>query len=217
MRCLFFFLLLLLPLNTAYGADPSQPSQPLQLLNPQIQGQQAQNGSGQEIMQAEIRDITGPLELPENNLNWIFLAVAAILLIVLFIYLLLRWKKNRAVSVKTPAELAMEEMALAKPLFEEGNLILYAEKITEVLRTFITRQFGITVTSRTTHEFLQHIQQSREQDSPLYGHRESLGDCLRQVDLVKFAKLSPDQSIVQTIESTVTSFIQESSVKKEEN
>lgn len=213
---LLALLVLLFTVSVAHGAGTTTNSQPLQLLNPQTQ--QIQNGgqTPQDIMQQEIRDIVGPVPLPENHGKWYALAGAVGLLALLLIYFFLRWKKNRPVPVKSPAELAMEEMALAKPLFEEGKLSLYAEKITEVLRTFIGRQFGITATSRTTHEFLRQIQQSREQDSPLHNHRQLLGDCLEQVDLIKFAKLDPDQSIVQTIETTVTSFITESSKKEDD-
>ncbi len=187
-------------------ADQKGNSQQLQLLGaPQQQHQQPSTVAPDT---EELKDIAGPIPLPVDPVPYILLALLIITILLILVWLFIRWKKNRPVIVPTPAQRAMADLTRARQLFNEGNFIAYAEQISHILRTFIASQFSIKATSQTTHEFLLQVQKNVAADSPLFAYRQLLGDCLEQIDLIKFANFSPQQSEIADLEKTAISFIE---------
>ncbi len=203
--------ILLLLLSLSGTAFASGDEQPLQLLNPPSQQQVSSPQTGADIMAQEIRDIAAPVHIQEDRTTEIIIGIILALVVLLLLYLFYRWRKKKSATPKSSSELAFLALLQAKQLFNDGKFEEYAENITEILRTFITRQFGIPATSKTTREFLNHIQQN---DSPIHLSKEILGECLTQVDLIKFAKHSADKEAVLALESSIQSFI-ENSIKEE--
>lgn len=216
-RPLFLLILMAMFLQTTPVFAVQKPSsEDLQLLGaPQQQNQQVQLAAP-VLDQQEIKDIIGPVPLPINPVPYILLGVAICIVLLILSYLFLRWKKNRPVIVLSPAQIAMRDLAASKQLFDQGNFVAYAEKISHILRKFITSQFSIKATSQTTHEFLSQVQKSVTSDSPLSAYRQLLGDCLEQMDLIKFANVFPRQDDVVHLEKAAVSFIENCSQKKEE-
>ncbi|PID77198.1 MAG: hypothetical protein CSB24_02770 [Deltaproteobacteria bacterium] len=195
----FFFI-------TAAAAD--QPdNEPLQLLKPQGVNQPPDIKAN--IMQQDIKDIAGPVPLPDDWLPTVFIGTAAIIILLLLIFLFVRWRKNRAKPALSPRQRTEQELAEAKKLFTEARFAEYSEVISRILRRFITTQFKLRATTRTTREFLQQIQKDKSSDA-LFRHRDLLADCLSQMDLIKFARFSPGESEAAGLEKAVISFIRES-------
>jgi len=217
MRWMLFLLLLLFSSQQAYCADTPNSGQPLQLVPQQTQGLQQQNAPTGDVMSQEIRDIAGPVILADNPvkqlLPWACGVIALALIILLIVYFL---KRRKPVVIKTPAEIALEEMARAKGFLNNEKLAQYAEQLTEILRKYITARFGVRATSKTTHEFLHHVSQNEAEGSMLQSHHHLLGDCLSKVDLIKFAGLSPDHESISGLEQSVSLFIQETSSTEED-
>lgn len=207
---------LLLSASGAMANTTPHQGVPLKLLpQPSQQGGPASpSAPANDILQQEIRDIAGPIQLPKDNTNLILIILASLLGLAILLYLFLRWKKNKKEPQKTPAEIALMQMQHAKNLMEEGLRESYAERITEILRQFITSHFAISATSKTTREFLNHIQKS--ETTVIFEYKDQLGQCLEQVDLIKFAKYTPEHNTVIDIEHSVTTFIETIAAEKEE-
>lgn len=214
MRWLLLLLLLFFTCQPVY-ADTSTSSQPLQLMPQQNQALQ-QNGPTGDIMSEEIRDIAGTVTLPEDPIKrfapWLGGLAALVVIGLIILYFI---KRQTPATIKTPAEIALEEMARAKVFLDNEKLAQYAEQLTEILRQYITDRFGVKATSKTTHEFLHHVSQNEAEGSMLQSHQQMLSDCLTRVDLIKFAGVSPDHESISGLEQSVSLFIQHSSSSEE--
>jgi len=216
MRWLLFLLLLLLPSQQAFCADSAKNGSPLQLVPQQTQGLQQPNVPAGDVMAQEIRDIAGPVILADDPvkqlLPWVCGVIVLVLIVLAAVYFL---KKRKPAVIKTPAEIALEEMARAKGFLDHEKLAQYAGQLTEILRKYITARFGVKATSKTTHEFLHHVSKNEAEGSMLQSHQQLLGDCLNKVDLIKFAGLSPDHQSISGLEQSVSLFIQQTSSTEE--
>ena len=147
----------------------------------------------------EIKDIKGPLSLPENTALQILLVGIGLLLVMLGIAGFLYWqkiagnKKPPEVQLR-PEEIALQELErlLAEDLLTRGEVKLFHLKISDILRHYIENRFGIRAAERTTEEFLTELSVTKSQRNSLLGsHKTLLADFLIHCDLVKFAKHEP--------------------------
>ena len=154
---------------------------------------------GQNGGSAEIKDIRGPLSLPENIALQILLIAILLLLILLGIAGFLYWRKisnkKKPLEVQLrPEEIALQELEqlLAEKLLARGEVKLFHLKISDILRHYIENRFGFKAPERTTEEFLTELSMARSQKNSLLGsHKTLLADFLIHCDLVKFAKHEP--------------------------
>jgi hypothetical protein len=149
---------------------------------------------------ADIKDIKGPLSLPENTALQILLVGSGLLLVMLGIAGFLYWRQKIAGNKKPPEiqlppdEIALQELErlLAENLLTRGEVKLFHLKISDILRHYIENRFGIRAAERTTEEFLTELSVTKSQRNSLLGsHKTLLADFLSHCDLVKFAKHEP--------------------------
>jgi hypothetical protein len=93
--------------------------------------------------------------------------------------------------VFVPGQLPLHERTLnaleavrAKQLWQQGQVKQYHSEITDILRDYIERRYGVAAMERTTDELLAALKGSAMEG----GERDRLGNLLRLADLVKFAK-----------------------------
>lgn len=215
MRWLLALLFLSLTAHHGFCADSNQSNQ-LQLLAPQQKSSIQQTTPHTDISTLQIRDIAGPVFLPKSPIQQILPWLGGLIFIILIGLLFLYLRRRKSVSIKTPAEIALEEMARAKGFLDAEQLAVYAEQITEILRKYITGRFNVKATSKTTREFLHLISTEEAEDSMLQCHQGMLRECLTQVDLVKFAGFSPDFETISGLEQAVSRFIQQTSSEEED-
>lgn len=129
-----------------------------------------------------------------------------------------RWKaeKNKIspAPILTPFEQAMKELDRIKQeaMYEQGELKLYYTQLTDVLRSYLDKQFGIDSFEKTTSEIMQVVKKHKA----LANSRQALRDILESADMVKFAKGTP--SAEQHMEyHTLTSEVIKESYKKYQN
>jgi len=115
---------------------------------------------GPNATPAPIHDIVGPVPILESPVWWITAAVCAAGLLAVFLLMLVRQLKI------PPYQLAVE--------------------LSDILRSYLEEFFGIRVTTATSLEFLESIQ-----NSPLFSEQEkrTLAAFLETVDLLKFARV----------------------------
>lgn len=154
--------------------------------------------------------------------NWrIWLLIIGIVIYCIALAILWTLKKRRMEQeqeeIPIPAHVialkALNEL-LASDLLVQGEIKLFYQKISEILRVYIENRFGLQAPERTTEEFLQELQSNKILPEK---YNLMLNAFLTHCDLVKFAKLIPEkESISQTIKIT-QKFITETMEQNEEN
>jgi len=134
-------------------------------------------------------------------IRWILLVVGLCLLIELGFWLWRKYDKYRkreeqpvAPELLRPAdEVALEKLdeIKAQKIWKDGKVKEYQTELTDVVREYIGRRFGVQSTEKTSDETLRAMKTLI--DKPLY---ERLKSMLQLADLVKFAKwhTTPDEN-----------------------
>ena len=79
-------------------------------------------------------------------------------------------------------------------------------RLTDIVRDYLEQRFNIHAPSQTTHEFLKDLDKS---DSPLeLEHKQFLRDFLTAADMVKFAKLPADQTLLENAMNKAEQLVQ---------
>lgn len=114
--------------------------------------------------------------------------------------LALWWRRRHRpawVAPPIPAhELAYAELRelVAANLLEQGLVKEFYQAVSDILRRYLERRFGLHAPERTTEEFLAEL----ATDATLSPeHKAVLGQFLQHCDLVKFAKLAPTEAEIQ--------------------
>ncbi|MBM9604035.1 DUF4381 family protein [Desulfopila inferna] len=160
----------------------------------------------------DLYDIYGPVLLPDP-VNWplyIAAAVAAAAVIALAVFFLKRRKKKKPETVVAPHQAALAELASARAYLERGQSLLYAQRISEILRGYIEKRFSIRSTRQTTSEFLLSIQTEQEsKPALLLPFEKFLAHCLNQCDLAKYACKTTDREQMEEMEKSIRLFIED--------
>lgn len=158
-------------------------------------------------VKAEARQVSPDEELPlaaelrrsemKPNYRWLWVAVPVAAAVLLGLYALLRTLRRKTVEWLAPPtawELALSELRELRGEARSGNPAQCFTRLSDVVRRYIERRFTLPSTTTTTPEFLHAM---RGADSPLTPPQQrKLGDFLAVADLVKFAKMEPDDSTV---------------------
>jgi len=142
-----------------------------------------------------------PVSAMERH-HWLWwLVVAGLVLIMLAslagVFIVWMFGKNRLAEKEPPAwVVALSKLNGLKKRVESGELGREAcvAELTDIIRTYLEKRFDVKATSSTTKEFLVGMERG---DSPLdTEHRLFLRDFMTAADLVKFAKLPVDDSVL---------------------
>lgn len=136
------------------------------------------------------------------------------LLVVLFIAALALafWlgRRSRKTPPPTPYKLALRELEEAKALLESGTDKEYSSAVSNALRNYLERTYGLRAPEQTTEEFLEAAQSDpRLSGDPL----ERLGTFLQLCDLAKFAKHAFGLNERRELFNTAYDFIESSEQK----
>lgn len=121
---------------------------------------------------------------------WILLLL--IIAIAAIIWGMRRYRKEGTVLRKkpepTPYETAIKNLRAlkAKNLWEQGMEKEYFTELTEILRIYLDRRFGINAMEMTSREIMDHLYESDVKDK-----RDYVRQILSVADFVKFAKVRP--------------------------
>lgn len=187
------------------------------VLTPCLAEVKTPNSSATDGM-GDIKDIYGPLSLPGTPL-WLYLLIGAAILLAAAVLLFYFFKRRKAEpTVEIPAhEHALAELARAEQYIENNQSLLYSEKISEILRYYLERRFGLHSTKQTTREFLDSlVNLPSQQQNLLHAHRQLLQSCLEQCDLAKYAHKTAGQEDLQQLKNRVVHFVKETTVEEGE-
>lgn len=131
--------------------------------------------------------------VPDWILDFWWLILLIILLIGLFIYGLRRYRKQGSLLPKKPEPTAYEEAVKklrelkAMKLWEQGMEKEYYTDLTDILRRYLYRRFGINASEMTSRQILAALSKNEETKDK----RSYFRKILDMADFVKFAKVLP--------------------------
>ncbi len=142
----------------------------------------------------DIRGLKPPIYFG-GHLRWLYLALAAAILLGLLLWF---WRKKKApeaareaapLDTRPPWVIAEEAMTRLREsgLLANGEFKLFYSRLTEILRAYIEPRFGVDALDRTTSELRSEMSRINIDDRfcvPLFKLFDS-------ADLVKFAKFEP--------------------------
>lgn len=147
-----------------------------------------------------IKEIENEPYLFSDYLNYFWGLIAALIIIGLILYFVLRDKptEEEILSRIPPfdaAKLRLKELD-GKKLISQNKIKLYYVELTDIVRTFIEKELNIPALESTTDELIETIGDFNA-SSTLNIPQETLGKLqklLQEADLVKFAKSKPLQN-----------------------
>lgn len=153
--------------------------------------------------------------------NWLadywWLFVIIILAIVAFIWAVKKYKKEGTVLGKkvepTPYEVAISKLKAlkARNLWEQGMEKEYFTDLTEILRVYLDKRFGINAMEMTSREIMDHLYNSNVKDK-----RDYVRQILSVADFVKFAKVRPLPADNIAAYDNAVKFVEETKPEPEE-
>lgn len=159
----------------------------------------------------ELRDITGPEEIPVKpswlrHLPWLGLAVAGLGLLAGLVSL--RRRRSRPAVTLQPHEWAAQELTRIEGLGlpATGAVERFHTLLCDVVRGYLERRFQLPATHQTTAEFLATMRRSPQLTE---AQRELLRDFLERCDMAKFARAAPTPEECRAVASMARSFVQQ--------
>lgn len=144
----------------------------------------------------EFKEIRSP-KRPFDWIMWLCIALALVALICLLIWWIRRIRKDAALLAaeqdKRPAHiiaLSQIDALVDSGLWENKQYKLFYITLTDILRTYLQKAFGLDVSADTSAELLRRIKTQAQFTSFVQGLREFLASG----DLVKFAKATPAET-----------------------
>lgn len=160
----------------------------------------------------QIRDIKQPILIahhPYEYLGYVGAAILLALLAFVLIKLAARRKNSRAESVKLepPHIVAIKslEALYNQKLWQKNRYKLYYTRLTDILREYIERRFGVNAMEMTSEEIIVAL---RGLEIPEKNYRE-FKSLLENADLVKFAKYEPEADYNEQAYQTAYYFVEE--------
>ncbi len=144
----------------------------------------------------DIKDVWKPPFVLADYYPWIFGILTALFVVCVIGYLVQRYRRHRSeVPVKPaepelpPYETAIRELDSIKDqkLWQQGLNKEYYTQVTDTLRRYISRRYGVNAMEKTSEEILAIIERETDERT-VY---DTLRQVLRLSDYVKFAKLHP--------------------------
>ncbi len=127
--------------------------------------------------------------------NWVWIAIAIAIIIAGIICAILLTKKGRQIILPAkkpipPYEYAIMQLNELKDhhLWENGQEKEYYTRLTEILRDYLERRFGINAMEMTSTQIIEHLSQNQETKEP----NRYMKEILQAADFVKFAKVKPE-------------------------
>lgn len=142
---------------------------------------------------SDIRDVKPPVDLEARIPAWFWFAVAALAgLVGAVIWFLLRRRRKPAFDPPRPIHWPDEvRKILRMRLLENGEYKRYYSLLSEVLRKYLEDRFRVDAMERTTHELVLDLERAPVGKAEL----TALDGLLSEADLVKFAKLRPQDEV----------------------
>jgi len=159
---------------------------------------------------ADLRDI----HQAKSPMPWLLLAIAAIVVVAILLAVTIAFLVKKPSSDPTPPppppphELAIAALIRLKGsgLIEKRAFEPFYVKVSDILRSYIERRFGLDAPDMTTEEFMHEAGRSHIL-SP--DQQNLVHQFLEECDLVKFARLEPAEETMHRVLESAQHFVEE--------
>jgi hypothetical protein len=165
----------------------------------------------EDLEEAKLNEIKPPVPFPRSYTLWIGLGLGSALVVAGIVVAVIFIRRRRRVEdvwgQRVPAhEVAYEALQrlVAEDLIKKGQIKVFYQRLSGVLRRYIENRFGLRAPEQTTEEFLTGLEAAR--DFP-ENYKSLLKTFLRHCDLVKFAEHQPQAEDIQKTFDSCKAFI----------
>jgi hypothetical protein len=149
----------------------------------------------------DIRDIRGPVPLPQPVSPWVWVALAAVTALTLAAAW---WWRRRRAKPLPPDVAALRSLEEARGLIGVGDAASFSSHVSETVRGYVESAFSVRAPFRTTEELLQQLLNDQ---SPVAAHRAELSEFLERCDLAKYARWSHSPDDMVAMLSSAEAFV----------
>jgi hypothetical protein len=156
-----------------------------------------------------IRDIAPPVDaFPYPAWLVALCAAAALVVIALIVWMLVRLFRNAAPLPPTPREVALASLREAQKKLDALDPHAFSILVSDILRSYISAHYGLHATEQTSAEFLASVA-----DSPRFTREDKtlLASFLEKCDLIKFARVDATRDDSATLLDQALRFVERSS------
>jgi hypothetical protein len=163
-------------------------------------------GAGQSIFAAaqNFHEIAPPVDYSFVPTWAIFLASFVGLCLIGLIVWLLKRRKKPALPPKTPREIALDQLDLIANEIETANPYQFSIRVSDILRRYVSHQYGLPLTKQTSIEFLTGLSKSKSFSA---SEKSLLEDFLNRCDLIKFARYHATSADSRLLLEEATQFV----------
>jgi hypothetical protein len=137
------------------------------------------------LIAEEFHDIAPPVDYSLIPPWLVFVIVFVALSVLGLIVWLIARRRKPARPPKLPREIALEDLEQISGEIEHVSPYQFSIRVSDVLRKYVTQQYGVPATRQTSIEFLTTVAKA----SPFSQEETSLlEDFLNRCDLIKFAR-----------------------------
>ena len=161
-----------------------------------------------------VLDVTSPIEAPlkfEEIKNWVFGGLIGLIILVALVYFIMKYIKKRqqagvAIPLLPPHIEAINELEklYTLKLWKEGRHKMYHTKLSDVIRNYIHRRYGINAMEMTSDEIIVALRNLDVNPQII----SKLSESMSISDLVKFAKFVPIDEESESSLSTAYEFVE---------
>jgi Domain of unknown function (DUF4381) len=137
------------------------------------------------LAQQQFHEIAPPIDYSFVPTWVIFVGSFVGLCLVGLIVWLFKRKPAPALPPKTPREIALAELQFAESEVDTANPYQFSIRVSDILRRYVTNQYGLPLTRQTSIEFLTALAKSKSFSA---NDKFLLEDFLNRCDLIKFAR-----------------------------
>jgi len=139
----------------------------------------------------EFHDIAPPIDYSLVPPWLVFVGVFVALSLLGLVAWLFARRRKPLVPPKLPREIALEELERISHEIERMSPYQFSIRVSDILRKYVTQQYGLPATRQTSIEFLTALAKA----SPFSTEEKSLlEDFLNRCDLIKFARYEATNS-----------------------
>jgi len=156
------------------------------------------------VLADEFHDIAPPVDyslIPP----WLVFVIAFVVLSLLG--LVVWWfvkRRKLELPPKAPREIALGELEQIRPEIQQMNPYQFSIRVSDILRRYVTQQYGVPATRQTSIEFLTAAAKAPSFSTD---DKSLLEDFLSRCDLIKFAKYEATTSDSELLLDEAISFV----------
>ena len=156
--------------------------------------------------------------VPDWIIDWWWIAVIVALLVILFLWAWRRYKKEGTIlppkPLPSPYKQALSRLKTlhARKLWENGKEKEYFTELTDILRVYLYRRFGINAMEMTSRQIMETLADNQS----VKDKRDYMRNILNMADFVKFAKVRPLPEDNEAAYNNAMKFVEETKPTPEE-